>query len=181
MKDFRIIQYSEPRTGSTLLANVLYGFFAPESAVKFCPDVRSIIDNIQSNLILKTHTEKIIELNEAIKDFRLFFVCSTRAEQNKFIVLNHVEKLSNLIEIDYELLNVRPEECVTNIYMALAEKMPADIIKLISKKSAIERINKMNEKYELIKNEPFSYYDEFFHIHGHHRSVEKKCSTKIVR
>ena len=37
MKDFRIIQYSEPRTGSTLLANVLYGFFAPESAVKFCP------------------------------------------------------------------------------------------------------------------------------------------------
>jgi len=37
----------------------------------------------------------------------------------------------------------------------------------------IERIKLMNNKYEEIKNKPFSYIDNFFELHGSHRNRNK--------
>lgn len=40
-------------------------------------------------------------------------------------------------------------------------------------RDAINRVEAMNEKYETMKNLPFSEVDKFYHIHGKHRRNNK--------
>jgi hypothetical protein len=60
------------------------------------------------------------------------------------------------------------QDIVNNAYNKLRSFLPDDIE--LNKKDAVERIQKMNLAYEEIKDQPFSYIDHFFELHGSHRN-----------
>lgn len=67
-----------------------------------------------------------------------------------------MDNISNLIISKFK--NIFPNK--------ILQKINDDEIKI----NIITRINNMNKLYEEIKIKPFSYCDEFYGIHGHHRN-----------
>jgi hypothetical protein len=167
---YKIIQSSPPHTGSTVLVNLLYGFLLPNEPVKF---------NDFSGLITKTHDTKISHLEKNYSKYKLFFVTSERYDYKVKKKINHIYKnKKNVLIINYNEINETDNNSLDNIIEKIFHKfknfLPKELIpnkedKHI-KNNMKKRIVDMNNLYKKIKNKPFSYYDNFYHIHGSHRN-----------
>jgi|TARA_B100000085_G_scaffold285482_1_gene321657 hypothetical protein len=170
---YKIIQASPPRTASTVLHNLLHGFICPTEP---CPK-----SNDETKQIIVTHNTDLDYWEERLsgaqhqecRGMKWYFVCSERRSLKppRIIDPKYYQK-ENLLRIQFEELNETPEyslkQIVENLYSKLKNLLPPDV--KLDKESATKRIISMNERYEEIKNKPFSYYDEFYHIHGSHRN-----------
>lgn len=180
----KFLVLTPPRTGSTLLVNIVHGFFAPDKPVSIVPLDKPIsivpLENLYSkSLILKSHNLKL--LSEECLPSDVFIIIAERPEINKvFPEKFNKSKLSkNVLPLDY-----KTDLLYKSDYGDGNSKDLIDVIKNIAKKieskfdilisgdqinGALERILKMNKRYEEIKSLPFSKYDEFYHLHGSHR------------
>ena len=177
-----IIQSSPPRTASTLLANALYGFIPSINDKKII--FSSFKDNswekdIDGNIIvIKSHNTNIDKLIKHYNDrYKLFFICSERGKLAHRIIDEKYKLYDNVIVFKYEELNetsINPlTKIVDNIYNKISFVLNIDLNKAL----CIDRLNKMNEVCLHLKDKPFSYYDEFYHIHGNHRNRKYRRKT----
>ena len=65
----KIIQSSHPKTGSTLLLNLIHGFISPQEEIHW--NTESLIDKF---LITKTHDINITQLENKYPQYKLFFI-----------------------------------------------------------------------------------------------------------
>ena len=72
----------------------------------------------------------------------------------------------NFIELN-ETTNNTLTQIVDNIYSKVKNVLPT--VEL-DKGKCLERIHRMNIRYEEIKNHPFGFVDDFFELHGSHRN-----------
>ena len=171
-----IFQSSARGTGSTLLVNALYGLIEKLKDKKVIGDWHNEkLDNFFDDIfVIKSHINMDHKMEIIDKEkYDLYFVCSERVEQNKFILNRHKE-MKNVVVFPYSELNETEENTlemiVDNIYNKVSKLLEKhDFIKY-NKQTAIERIQKMNQKYEEIKDQPFSYIEDFYGLHGHHRN-----------
>ena len=180
-KPIRIIQTSYVHTGSTLLSNILYGFFCCDKPiqVQFMP-VASQTDELTKNLIVKSHYLGIRRWIHSYNQFDMFFVLSERDQKYP----PHFYNMNKILIIDYKTLlesNSNPVEAIVeNVYNKIRDFLPPKFFEPYSenimKKNAIRRVKTMNALYENIKNKGFSYFDSFYLLHGNHRNRE---DTKI--
>ena len=180
-KPIRIIQTSYVHTGSTLLSNILYGFFCCDKPiqVQFMP-VSSQTEKLTKNLIVKSHYLGIRRWIHSYNQFDMFFVLSERDQKYP----PHFYNMNKILIIDYNTLlesDSNPvETIVENVYKKIRDFLPPKFFEPYSenimKKNAIRRVKTMNALYENIKNKGFSYFDSFYLLHGNHRNRE---DTKI--
>jgi hypothetical protein len=168
----RIIQSSQPRTGSTLLTNILYGLFCYDKNACFSNQIDTQI--LKTNFILKTHQTDLLGIQKKIINYNLFFVCSERPQINRKLKPAHKTKANSII-FDYtkDLLIQDTKtiiDVVKYVKLKLETKLPEDIMKLANIELASKRIEEMNEYYETIKDKPFSFFDDHYGIHGSHRN-----------
>lgn len=171
----KFLVLTPPRTGSTLLVNIIHGFFAPDEPVSFGP-LRDLYSKVT---ILKSHKPSILSEKRFPHD--VFIIIAERPEIDQVIPeeFDKSKKLKNVLCLDYET-----DLLYKSKYGGDNNKSFVDVIKNIAQKiessfsisisnsqidNAISRISKMNKRYEEIKNLPFAKYDEFYHLHGSHR------------
>lgn len=163
-----IIQASPPHTASTLLVNAIYGLIEDIHLknIIFQKNINvDIVEHEFNNIIvIKTHN-LTMDLIKQYKKYKLVFVCSQRKDLG-ILIPQKYHKYSiifNFEELDDK--NNSVEKIVNTIYEKL-KVLPIELNKI----TCMERIVKMNKRYEEIKNNPFSFVDPFFHIHGSHRN-----------
>jgi hypothetical protein len=170
----RVIQTSPGHTASTVLVNLIYGLLEPKSAVNWGKL------NLGKKLISKTHEGNIDSIMQDLKDYDLYFVMSERNDEKEQKLINQkFRKYENVLIFDYtELLETKDkslQEICENAERKLTSFLPQAIMQ--QAKGGLEqmhkRISSMNEKYQEIKNKPFSYLDPFYQLHGSHRNREK--------
>ena len=173
MKKTLIIQTSPMHTASTLLVNALYGlipslkhkrivgFWEPEWWNEFDSDI----------IVLKSHNLDIDWFKKHFGlHYKLIFICSERKEKKLFINKKYKD-LENVICFDYFELNETKKNTLQKIVQTIQEKIKQKFPNLeLNSKTSLLRILAMNEEYEQIKEKPFSFVDEFYHIHGSHRN-----------
>jgi hypothetical protein len=169
-----IIQTSPPHTGSTFLVNALHGLFTilHDKPIVYREPINNIENIFKGDIfIVKTHDMNIDKIIEKYGDlYTVYFVCSER--KNKEIIINNKYKTyENVIIFDFDELNETSShpltEIVDNIYNKIYPKITGFEL---DKEKCCQRIIDMNNRYELIKEKPFSYVDDFYEIHGHHRN-----------
>lgn len=165
-----IFQTSPAHTASTFLVNAIYGMI-PELS-----DKRIIYDFFDENdteniIVFKTHNINIDELMNKYKEkYEVFFVCSERSNKN-YLIDEKYKKYNNVVVFDFEELNETNDNTIIQIVNNIYNKLTNVFVNIeLDKTKCIERINLMNIRYEEIKNNPFSYIDNFFAIHGSHRN-----------
>jgi hypothetical protein len=170
-----IIQTSPYRTGSTLLVNALYGMI-PSICDK---EITMLNDKYWRNkfngtkaMVVKHHNLHIDKLIKQYKKHTLFFVCSERKDINRLIDEKY-KNMDNIIVFSYEELNETEDNPLTTIIDTIYNKFKNMLDIELDKDSSLKRIQKMNERYLEIKDEPFTYVDTFYHIHGSHRNRPK--------
>lgn len=181
-----IIQNSPQHTASTVLINALHGFIEDLNVLPVCFVGKNYVNLEKSywrhNIILiKSHSsiDSIIKMYG--NKYKLFFVCSERCEKKNdiYMIDNKYRKYENVLIFDYNELNETENnslnEIVENMYTKLSNFLPN--INL-NKTLCIQRIKNMNYRYQQIKHLPFSFQDNFFHIHGSHRN-RKDNDAKI--
>ena len=122
-------------------------------------------------IIVKSHN---LDIDWFVRHWSIFydiyFVCSERKEKKLFID-DKYKGSENVICFDYSELNETNknslEKIVETIKNKLKDKFPNHEL---NTKTSLLRLMGMNEEYEQIKEKPFSYVDEFYHIHGSHRN-----------
>ncbi len=176
MKKTLIIQTSPHHTASTLLVNALYGliprlknkrivgFWEQNWESEFDSDI----------IVLKSHN---LDIDWFVKHYSrfydLYFVCSEREEKNLHINPLH-KHYQKLLYIDYKELNETKSNSLEDIIDNIVAKLNKYIPNLeLNSKTGLLRVLGMNEEYELIKDKPFTYVDEFYHIHGSHKNRSK--------
>ena len=160
----RIIQASPKHTGSTLLTNILYGLFTPNKNVVFIKK-----SNISTHLVFKTHNLNFDYFPKRFPEYKFFYVCSER-DSNKINSRFYGRK--NVLVINYDELVNRPvEEIVKTVYDKLINMFPFEAEMNIE--TSVNRVNKMNNRYEEIKHRPFTFIDYFYHLHGSHKNRSK--------
>ncbi len=185
-KPIRIIQTSYVHTGSTLLSNILYGFFCCDKPiqVQFMP-IPSQTEKLTQNLIVKSHYLGIRRWIHSYNQFDMFFVLSERDQKYP----PHFYNMNKILIIEYDTLlesESNPvETIVENVYKKIRNFLPPKFFEPYSenimKKNAIRRVKTMNALYENIKNNGFSYFDPFYLLHGNHRNREDtKISSQFV-
>ncbi len=178
MKDnVRIIQSSPAHTGSTVLANLLYGMFAPREPVSFSMTADSIgkEEKNSESRILKTHNIDFDYWSDELSCSDLFFMITHRANHKQIDV--KYQAWPNVLIFDYDEINETDGnslwEIVDNAFDKIFNLMEGSIEPRLSTEEVrwnmMDRIVCMNQRYDEIKDRPFSYYDEFYHIHGSHR------------
>ncbi len=172
----KIIQTGLPRTGSTVLVNLIHGFLLPHEAVRFFPHLSTATKkHINKYLITKTHDTRIDNFVKNYKNYNIYFIVSQRNNHDK--IDGKYRKHDNVLIIDYNDINETEKNSLKNIVNTVFNKLktflPNDILPKKNdteiKNSMFDRITNMNKVYEEIKHKPFSHYDKFYHIHGHHR------------
>ena len=171
-KNILIIQTSPHHTASTFLINALYGITNEnyDKAIIKIWDTNYIL-NKKVNIV-KNHVFNIDELTQKYgQDYNLFFIGSERKNKNKLIQSKY-KNYKNFLIFQYEELLETNEntlsDIIDNIYNKLLNLLPRTTV--LSKENAINRITMMNERYESIKNKPFSYVDPYYELHGSHRN-----------
>jgi len=184
----KIIQASFPCSGSTILCNVLYGFFCPLMPIVFRPaDSVPLIfpeDSQNSRFIYKSHIYKDTSLGLKLLDsdkHNIFLIMSERDKKYPKELRNHTKVLI----FPFEDLAARDsyypdsphslEWVISNIYEKLTEFLPPQLFCNESEmiESALKRVTSMNKVCEDIKDKPFSYFDKFYHVHGSHRGKKR--------
>lgn len=162
----KIIQASYPRSGSTVLTNILYGLFEPGKPV-ICGAIST------KSMLVKTHE---LNIKRWVNFPEVFIICSERDKKYP----EYYYSTKNVLIIKYEELleteNQTIEIIVNNLYDKLRSFLPDKLFtdKLAMVNNAVIRIKEMNALYEKIKHLKFSYHDSFFHIHGSHRGRGQK-------
>jgi len=175
-----IIQTSPYHTASTFLVNSIYGLI-PEL---FNKKIIGIWNNnfetyFQNIIVIKCHNTNIDELIEKYsKQYELFFICSERQEMN-YIIDEKYKNYNNVITFDFNELNETEDNTLNEIVDNIHYKINNLLNNLyeLDKTKCLERIKLMNNRYEEIKNKPFTYVDNFFEIHGSHRNRKPNMKT----
>jgi len=160
----KIIQASTAHTGSTVLANCLTEMFDKGKAVR-C-GVSSLSDK---NIVTKTHNVDFEFWSEKYKNEDLFFFVTHRENHKK--IDKHYMSWDNVVIFQYEEILETESWSVLSICTNIYNKV-LSVIENINPESIKDmeaRILEMNRIYDQIKDKPFKYYDEYFHIHGSHR------------
>lgn len=174
-KDIIIIQTGFKRTGTTFLVNLLYGFIDPNEAIHGFFDIEEPLESFSKYSIFKSHILNIEDIINKYSDkYQLYFIIAERDEK----IDEKYKELHNVLIFDYykELLETKDnsvQNIVDSSYEKLSLFLPDEIH--LSKESAINRINNMNNVYEEIKDYDFSYIDDFFALHGSHRNYKLEC------
>jgi len=169
----RIIQASPGHTGSTILVNLLYGLLEPNSDVNF----QGKTENLGKKFITKTHKLNLDSIINNLKDNEIYFVMSERNDKKvKKLINQKYRNYKNVLIFNFfELLetenNTISQICI-NAEKKLRKFLPTTALKYAKGdlQTMKNRIIAMNATYEKIKNEPFSYVNKFYHIHGSHRN-----------
>lgn len=169
----KIIQSSPPHTGSTLLLNLIHGFLSPHEEVHY--DTASLIDQF---LITKTHNINVTELENKYPQYKLFFIMSERDDSKiKRKIPDEYKKKSNVLVINFDKLLEHNDNSIINIVNYIFDKLNNFIPKELKpnkdddliKDDMRKRFKKVNEIVDLMKDKPFSEWDQFTGIHGMHR------------
>ena len=170
----KIIQSSPEHTGSTLLLNLIHGFISPQEEIHW--DTHSLIEKF---LITKTHETNITKLENKYPQYKLFFIMSERNDSKiKAEINNEYKKKSNVLVINYNNLLETNNNSIKNIIDYIFNEFNNFIPKELKpnkdddliKDDMTKRFKKVNETVELMKDKPFSQWDKFTGIHGHHRN-----------
>lgn len=185
-KPIKIIQCSNPGSGSTVLVNILMAFFQPYEGVSFMGKSYYREQIIEDNIVIKTHDKRIDDWIEKYgKKYSLYFIISDRHDYDWHKYYNYDEKV---LFIEYEdLLETNDNSLdflVKKIYERIEKFLPKDYIinnrKNVSIQNGINRINNMNKRYSEIKNKPFEFVDKYYQIHGNHRNKNHN-ESKLIR
>jgi len=179
----RLIQVSFPRTGSTVLSNILQGLFYPTEPLRYGHfttklNVKKLLSN---SFVIKTHNRLVTELiNEYCGNTYEYWIISSN-RSGKIFRCNH----SNFISFDYDQLletETNPIEMIVNmVAQKIKTVLPVVITDQMDVNGSINRIKEMNAFYEKIKNEPFKYSDLFYRIHGHHRNRKQYLASQSTQ
>ena len=172
VKPLKIIQVSNPGSGSTVLVNLLMAYFQPYEGVTFMGKNYYKEDILFNNIVIKTHDKKINEwINKHKENFDLYFIISDRNDYDWGEFYNY----DNILFIQYEDIL----ESETNSLENISKEYIVHNRKKVSIQNGINRINNMNKRYEEIKNKPFEFVDKYYQIHGSHRNNNNDESKKI--
>jgi hypothetical protein len=172
-KPIKIIQVSVPRTGSTVLYNVLLGLFEKKDKEFIGIDKYNFLNNIHEkdeNFIFKSHD---LNIDTFIKKYGnkydLYFISTER--DNKTID-KKFHNYKNVIIINYNNLLETKENTIENIVHNIFNNIKHLFEGRLnySIENAVTRIKEMNLYYETIKDKPFTFHDNIYSIHGHHRT-----------
>lgn len=179
--DNKLIINTRDGTGSTLVINIVLGFFEPDQPVtgitkhqkqlikerKF----RQVFDNFSSRMVLKAHFPEMFNYIDT--------KYITIHRENK-PMSNKIYNRDNILVLEYsELLykskynphsNKSVEQVVNYVANEIENKFPDIKITEHQRKSSHGRVLNMDKVYESIKHKPFRYVDKFYHIHGSHRN-----------
>ena len=180
MKPIRILQTSPHHTGSTFLYNLIAGFLDNKPYPKSCKYNYDTLPQAiwENNIVIKTHHTNIKNWNNQIKNYSLYFVCTERDDQKikSRLIPEEYKQLPNVLCIPYpDLLVTKSRELhdiTRNIYEKMVNFLPS--LMVLNYQQGHDRIVGMNSLYEKIKDKPFSYYDEFYGLHGNHRNRKLK-------
>ena len=134
--NIRIIQTSHTHTGSTVLANVLQGYFYFSDPIKFQ------YHNFKDFFVYKTHNTNIKNIIKMNPEYDLYFISSARAERR--IKREH----PRLLQIEYEELLETSTNTLETIANNVALKVKAFcpiIAQYINIENGILRIQEMNK------------------------------------
>ena len=179
--DNKLIVNTIGGTGSTLVVNIILGFFEPDQPVvgitKYHQQLikehkfRQVFDNFSSRMVLKAH---FMEMFDYIDTKYITTHRSNKPMSNK------IYNRDNIVVLEYSELLYKSEynphsnksvERVINYVANEIENKFLDIkITEHQRKSSHERVLNMDKMYESIKHKPFQYFDPFYHIHGSHRN-----------
>ena len=177
-KPVRIIQLSNPGSGSTVLSNLLMAFFQPYESLVFMGFHHYNQDIVNNNIIIKTHDVLIDEWIKRFSDkYDLYFIISDRHDYD----WNEHKKNKKILFINYEEIlesKINPLPKISlNIYNKVNNFLPKEFMiynrRNISIQNGINRINNMNKRYLEIKNKPFEFVDKYYQLHGKHRNRHK--------
>lgn len=183
-KPIRIIQSSNPGSGSTVLVNILMAFFQPYEGVTFMGKNYYKEDMISNNIVIKTHDKKIDDwIQNFGEKYELYFIISDRNDYDWQKYYDY----DNILFIQYEELLETDEnpldQISENLYNKIEKFLPLKFMvynrKKISIKNGTNRITNMNKRYEEIKDKPFEFVDKYYQIHGSHRNKNHNESKKI--
>jgi hypothetical protein len=166
-----IIQTSPYHTGSTFLVNALYGLINELKDKKIIGEWVYNYDSYFTNTILiKCHD---IDIDGLIKNYNekynLFFICSERKDKNLFID-DKYKSYDNVVVFDFNEVNETETNTIPKIIENIYNKLKNILTIELNMENAINRIILMNQRYEEIEQQPFSYIDDFYEIHGSHRN-----------
>lgn len=182
-KPLRIIQTSNPGSGSTVLANILIAFFQPYENLTWMGKPYYNRDLVNDNIVIKTHHKRLDEWIEKFGDnYDLYFIISDRDDYD----WHKYRDYKNVLFIKYdEILETEKnsvENICNNIFIKCNNFLPDNYMVYIRKNisiiNAINRINNMNNRYKDIKNKPFDFVDKYYQLHGSHRNNNHTESLK---
>lgn len=168
----KIVQSSPPRTGSTLLLNLIHGFLAPDEEVHCKPE------DLRNHRLIKTHNIDIMALEKHFHEYKLFFIMSERNDKKlKLLINSEYKQKPNVLVINYNYLLQTDKNTMKNIVDYTFNKFNQFIPKelkpkkpdVLIKQDMMQRFRTVNATVELMKNEPFTKWDKFTGIHGSHR------------
>ncbi len=175
ISNIRILQTSHMHTGSTVLFNILQGFFCPlEPCLNaFCFRETDLGKLLTQFFVIKTHHTNIRRMIKRNPEFDLFFITSSRKGHDA-INSSH----PRLLNINYQELLETSTNSVENIVKNVAGKcccfLPSVFIEHMDINASINRIKNMNQYYYEIQNKPFETVDKMYGLHGSHRN-RKTC------
>lgn len=184
VKPLRIIQVSNPGSGSTVLVNLLMAYFQPYESVTFMGKNFYKEDILINNIVIKTHDKKINEwINRYKEIYDLYFIISDRNDYDWGEFYNY----NNILFIQYNDILETESNTIENISKNVYEKikifLPDEFMiynrNKVSIQNGINRINNMNKRYKEIKDKPFEFVDKYYQIHGNHRNKNHDESKKI--
>lgn len=177
----RIIQASYPHTGSTLLLNMIHGFICPDEGIHWHTekiDEDTGLALIHLHTVTKTHEVNFDQLTKAYGDqYDLYFLVTER--QQRYHPKYYSRKNVVIFKYDeiVETKEASIEQVTRHVYSRLANVLPRSVFSSMDAEATIERgiqrVKDMNTICDQIHDKPFSYYDPFFGIHGHHRGRDK--------
>ena len=168
-----IVQTSPDHTASTLLVNAIYGLIPELHDKKIIYGVTEHFETYFKNIIvIKSHNTNIDAIIKKYNDqYKLVFICSQRPSLNKWIDPKY-RTYKNVVIFNFTELNETTNNTLTqivdNIYSKVKNVLPPPME--LNKGKCVERINKMNLRYEEIKHCSFDFVDDFFELHGSHRN-----------
>lgn len=182
----KLLQLSDFRTGSTVLVNLLYGLFAPEQAVQTYDGVIEHLEPVLAQAdIVKTHELlKIDAMRTAARawGYQPYFVCSERRGRG-LVFPPEFSRRPEVCVFDYAVLNETPQYALPQIVAHVAERLrkflPEPAAQRMDPAAGLARLEAMNRRYAEIADEPFAYFDPFFHLHGHHRNRDARPDKDI--
>lgn len=183
--DYIIVQVSPltGRTGSTLLANILYGMYRPDDAVKYVHSMyreEDFDNNIKNtDVVVKTHCSDLQRIMDVNQDRKLLFIYSSRPELGKsYTIPKQYKSYGNVLNLQYKYIAEKKqpdsEKVIEHVFCKVKEfvgdkiKIPGTDREVLHK--IRERISGMNRRYEEMKDKPFSEWCPFYHVHGSHKN-----------